>query len=129
MNDAGLDGRGTWRVCGRYLRLGDEHHLQDIPCIPMARGVRPRSRTDGDPCLTLSGYLAAVMDWFSRKVLAGRLPITLSADFCVEALQEALGRPGRPEVFNTDQGSQFTSIDCIKALKGEPRRPPPVQDP
>jgi putative transposase len=62
-------------------------------------------------------YLAAVVDWFSRKVLAWRLSITLSADFCIEALEEALGRHGRPEIFNTDQGSQFTSVDFIKVLK------------
>ena len=75
----------------------------DITYIPMARGFV---------------YLAAVIDWFSsRKVLAWRLSIALSADFCVEALEEALGRHGRPEIFNTDQGSQFTSIDFIKALK------------
>jgi putative transposase len=54
-------------------------------------------------------YLVAVMDWHSRKVLAWRLSNTLHADFCVEALEEALGRYGRPEIFNTDQGSQFTS--------------------
>ena len=74
----------------------------DITYIPMARGFV---------------YLAAVIDWFSRKVLAWRLSITLSADFCVEALEEALGRHGRPEIFNTDQGSQFTSADFIKVLK------------
>jgi putative transposase len=62
-------------------------------------------------------YLAAVVDWFSRKVLTWRLSITLSADFCIEALEEALARHGRPEIFNTDQGSQFTSIDFIKVLK------------
>jgi putative transposase len=74
----------------------------DITYVPMARGFV---------------YLAAVIDWFSRKVLAWRLSITLSADFCVEALEEALGRPGRPEIFNSDQGSQFTSADFIKVLK------------
>ncbi len=62
-------------------------------------------------------YLAAVIDWFSRRVLAWRLSITLSADFCIEALDEALARHDRPEIFNTDQGSQFTSIDFIKVLK------------
>jgi putative transposase len=62
-------------------------------------------------------YLVAIVDWFSRKVLAWRLSITLSEDFCVEALEEALARHGRPEVFNTDQGSQFTSTDFIKVLK------------
>src|SRR3954470_22946787 len=53
-------------------------------------------------------YLAAVIDRFSRRVLAWRLSITLEAAFCVEALEEALARHGRPEIFNTDQGSQFT---------------------
>ena len=74
----------------------------DITYIPMARGFV---------------YLAAVVDWFSRKVLAWRLSITLSADFCIEALEEALARHGRPEIFNTDQGTQFTSADFIKVLK------------
>ena len=74
----------------------------DITYIPMARGFV---------------YLAAVVDWFSRKVLAWRLSIALSADFCIEALEEALDRHGRPEIFNTDQGSQFTSVDFIKVLK------------
>ena len=86
----------------------------DIAYIPMARGF---------VCL------AAVVDWFSRKVLAWRLSITLSADFCVEALEEAFACHGRPEIFNSDQGSQVTSADFIRVLKGEPRRPPPVQDP
>src|SRR5271157_2058936 len=54
-------------------------------------------------------YLAAVVDWFSRRVLAWRLSITLEVDFCIEAVEEALARYGRPEIFNTDQGSQFTS--------------------
>jgi putative transposase len=66
----------------------------DITYIPMARGFV---------------YLAAVVDWFSRRVLAWRLSITLEVDFCVEAVEEALARHGRPEIFNTDQGSQFTS--------------------
>ena len=66
----------------------------DITYIPMARGFV---------------YLAVVIDWFSRRVLAWRLSITMEAAFCVEALEEALARHGRPEIFNTDQGSQFTS--------------------
>jgi putative transposase len=66
----------------------------DITYIPMARGFV---------------YLAAVVDWFSRRVLAWRLSITLEVDFCLEAVEEALARYGRPEIFNTDQGSQFTS--------------------
>jgi len=65
----------------------------DITYIPMARGFL---------------YLVAIMDWYSRYVLSWRLSNTLDADFCVEALQEALGK-GQPEVFNTDQGAQFTS--------------------
>ena len=73
----------------------------DITYIPMARGFV---------------YLAAVVDWFSRKVLAWKLSITLSADFCIEALEEALAHHGRPSIFNTDQGSQFTSADFIKVL-------------
>ena len=74
----------------------------DITYIPMARGFV---------------YLAAVIDWFSRRVLAWRLSITLTADFCIEALGEALARHGRPDIFNTDQGSQFTSVEFIKVLK------------
>ena len=65
----------------------------DITYIPMARGFV---------------YLAAVLDWFSRRVLSWRVSITMEADFCVAALEEALARHGRPEIFNTDQGSQFT---------------------
>jgi putative transposase len=67
----------------------------DITCIPMARGFV---------------YLAAVVDWFSRRVLAWRLSITLETEFCLDAVNEALARHGKPEVFNTDQGSQFTSV-------------------
>lgn len=57
------------------------------------------------------------MDWYSRKVLAWRLSNTLEADFCVAALKEALANYGPPEIFNTDQGSQFTSSDWIDELK------------
>jgi putative transposase len=66
----------------------------DITYIPMARGFV---------------YLAAVVDWFSRRVLSWRLSITMEVEFCLEAVEEALARYGRPEIFNTDQGSQFTS--------------------
>jgi putative transposase len=66
----------------------------DITYIPMARGFV---------------YLAAVVDWFSRRVLAWRLSITLETEFCIDAVREALARHGKPEIFNTDQGSQFTS--------------------
>src|SRR5476649_1362191 len=73
----------------------------DITYIPMARGFV---------------YLAAVVDWFSRRVLAWRLSITMEAAFCVEALEEALSCYGTPEIFNTDQGSQFTSAEFTGAL-------------
>ena len=66
----------------------------DITYIPMARGFV---------------YLVAIVDWFSRRVLSHRVSITMEAAFCVEALEEALGKYGKPEIFNTDQGSQFTS--------------------
>jgi putative transposase len=71
----------------------DKVWAMDITYVPMARGFV---------------YLAAVVDWFSRRVLSWRLSITMEAAFCVEALEEALARHGRPEIFNTDQGSQFT---------------------
>jgi putative transposase len=66
----------------------------DITYIPMARGFV---------------YLVAIMDWYSRKVLAWRLSNSMESDFCVEALEEALTNYGSPEIFNTDQGAQFTS--------------------
>jgi putative transposase len=74
----------------------------DITYVPMARGFV---------------YLAAVIGCYSRRVLAWRLLITLSADFCIEALEEALARHDRPVIFNTDQGSQFTSEGFIDVLK------------
>jgi len=66
----------------------------DITYIPMARGFV---------------YLAAVVDWFTRRVLSHRVSITMEADFCIEALEEAMAKHGKPDIFNTDQGSQFTS--------------------
>jgi putative transposase len=74
----------------------------DVTYIPMRRGFL---------------YMVAVMDWYSRKVLAWRLSNTLEADFCVAALEDALAEYGRPEIFNTDQGSQFTSLDFTQTLK------------
>ncbi len=62
-------------------------------------------------------YLVAIMDWASRRVLSWRLSNTLSADFCVEALEDALRKYGQPEIFNTDQGSQFTSNEFTDVLK------------
>ncbi len=61
-------------------------------------------------------YLVAVMDWATRKVLSWRVSNTLEADFCVAALEEAIARFGRPAIFNTDQGSQFTSLAFTKVL-------------
>jgi putative transposase len=74
----------------------------DICYIPMRRGFL---------------YLVAIMDWCSRKILSWRLSNSLDADFCVAALQEALARFPKPEIFNTDQGSQFTSVDFTEVLK------------
>jgi putative transposase len=62
-------------------------------------------------------YLVAIMDWASRKVLAWRLSNTIDTEFCIEALEEALGKYGKPEIFNTDQGSQFTSPRSTRILK------------
>jgi len=64
-------------------------------------------------------YLVAIIDWFSRRVLAWRLSITLTTDFCIDALEEALARFGKPDIFNTDQGSQFTSIAFTSVLHRE----------
>lgn len=74
----------------------------DITYIPMRRGWL---------------YLVAVMDWYSRKVLSWRVSNCLDSHFCVEALQEALARYGKPEIFNTDQGSQFTSTAFTQVLR------------
>ena len=62
-------------------------------------------------------YLVAIMDWASRKVLAWRLSNTMEADFCVAALEDAIARYGTPDIFNTDQGSQFTSFAFTNTLK------------
>lgn len=74
----------------------------DITYIPMRHGFL---------------YLCAILDWATRKVLAWRLSNTMSSDFCVAALKEALTRYGTPEIFNTDQGSQFTSVEFTQVLK------------
>jgi putative transposase len=63
-------------------------------------------------------YLAAVIDWFTRKVLAWRVSITPETAFCIETVEDAMARYGKPEIFNTDQGSQFTSNKFTKLLKG-----------
>jgi putative transposase len=87
----------------RGLTIERANHVwaMDISYIPMAQGFV---------------YLAAVMDWASRKVLAQRISISMDTDFCVEALEDAIARYGRPEIFNTDQGSQFTSEDFTETL-------------
>ena len=61
-------------------------------------------------------YLVAIIDWFSRYILSWKLSISLENDFCIEALEEAIEKHGQPEIFNTDQGSQFTSKDFITVL-------------
>jgi len=74
----------------------------DITYIPVRRGFL---------------YLVAIVDWATRHVLAWRLSNTMDARFCIEALRDAMARHGKPEIFNTDQGSQFTSLDFAGALK------------
>ena len=74
----------------------------DLTYIPLARGFL---------------YPVAIMDWWSRKVLAWRLSNTMEAEFCIDALEEAMDRHGKPEIFNSDQGSQFTSTAFTQALK------------
>jgi putative transposase len=79
----------------RGLTIGRPNQVwaTDITYIPMARGFV---------------YLCAVMDWFARRILAWRLSNTMEAEFCVEVLEDALAKHGRPEIFNSDQGSQFS---------------------
>jgi putative transposase len=79
---------------GLAIERPNQVWAMDITYIPMAHGFV---------------YLAAVVDWSTRRVLAWRLSITMEVDFCLEAVEEALATYGRPEIFNTDQGSQFTS--------------------
>jgi len=81
-------------LCGVTIERPNQVWAMDITYIPMARGFV---------------YLAAVMDWFTRRVLAWRVSISMEVDFCLDAVDEALTRYGRPEIVNTDQGSQFTS--------------------
>ena len=87
-----------------HLEITRSNHVwaADITYIPMTRGFL---------------YLFAVLDWASRRVLAWRLSNTLTTDFCMEAVQEALTRDGTPEFFNTDQGCQFTSQEFTGLLK------------
>lgn len=89
----------------RSLTIERANHVwaMDITYLPMQRGFI---------------YLAAVMDWATRRVLAWRVSNTLTADFCIEAVEEAVARYGKPEIFNTDQGSQFTSDALTSMLHG-----------
>jgi putative transposase len=88
----------------RDLKIEKPNHVwcADITYLPIGRGFL---------------YLVAIMDWASRAVLSWRLSNTMDASFCVEALKEALARYGKPEIFNTDQGSQFTGSDFTGALE------------
>jgi putative transposase len=87
---------------GLIINRPNQVWCADITYIPMAKGFV---------------YLVAVMDWFSRRVLSWRLSITMEADFCVEAVQEAMAKHGRPAIFNTDQGVQFTSAAFLDELE------------
>jgi putative transposase len=89
----------------RNLRIDRANQVwaADISYIPMRQGFL---------------YLFAVLDWFSRKVLAWRLSNTLTTDFCIDAVEEAIASYGPPEIFNTDQGCQFTDVDFTTMLKG-----------
>jgi len=97
-------GQKTWPYLLRGLAITRPNQVwcADVTYIPMRRGFL---------------YLVAIMDWATRKVLAWRLSNTLEADFCVEALNEALARFGPPEIMNTDQGSQFTSLAWTDRLR------------
>jgi len=88
---------------GMAITRANQVWCADITYIPVQRGFL---------------YLVAIMDWATRHVLAWRLSNTMDAGFCVEALNEALARYGKPEIFNSDQGSQFTSLDFTGVLKG-----------
>jgi putative transposase len=87
---------------GLTIDRADQVWATDITYIPLLGGW---------------AYLAAIVDWYSRNVLSWRLSNTLDSRFCVDALEEALDRHGRPEIFNTDQGVQFTSVDFTNVLK------------
>jgi putative transposase len=89
---------------GLVIERPNQVWAADITYVPMARGFM---------------YLVAILDWASRKVLAWRVSNSLDSTFCVEALKEALANSGRPGIFNTDQGSQFTSPAFTEALEAK----------
>ncbi len=88
---------------GMEVMRPDQVWAMDITYIPMAKGFV---------------YLAVVLDWFSRRVLSWRVSITMEAAFCVETLEDALAKHGKPLIFNTDQGSQFTGAAFTGVLAG-----------
>lgn len=94
----------TYKYLLRHLAINRPNHVwcADITYIPMRRGFL---------------YLVAIMDWATRKVLAWRLSNTMDAEFCIQALEDALAQYGVPEIFNTDQGGQFTSPRFTDVLK------------
>ena len=94
--------RRTRIYSARAIKASNDVWAADITYIPMARG---------------HVYVVAIMDWYSRRVLAWRLSNTMDTSFCVDALLEALHRFGTPTIFNTDQGSQFTSTAFLKVLR------------
>ena len=87
---------------GMGINRSNQVWCTDITYIPMRKGFL---------------YFVAIMDWYSRKVLSWRLSATMDVDFCTDALEEALSKYGRPEIFNTDQGSQFTSTEFTTMLE------------
>jgi len=87
---------------GLDINRSNQVWATDITFVPMAKGFV---------------YLVAIMDWYSRKVLSWRVSTTMDTSFCIEALEEAIERYGPPQIFNTDQGSQFTSDDFTQVLK------------
>ncbi len=90
-----------YRLKGLPITRANQAWAMDITYIPMARGFV---------------YLVVVMDWYSHKVLAHRLSITMDTSFCLDALEEVVARYGKPEILNTDQGSQFTSLAFTQVL-------------
>jgi putative transposase len=97
-------GHAVYPYLLRHLKVERPNQVwaMDITYIPMARGFI---------------YLAAVIDWYSRRVLSWRVSITMDVQFCLDVVQEAIDQYGGPEVFNTDQGSQFTSLAFTELLK------------
>jgi putative transposase len=101
---------------------GDPRRFQaEIPLIALCRFPRPALCADITYVPMANGfvYLVAVMDWFSRRVLSWRVSISMDSDFCVAALREAMEKHGRPEIFNTDQGVQFTSAEFLAGLEAQ----------